>query len=302
MQKRLEKIEEKIRAIRQELDGIREMRPGSVSKQYKNREAKTGAYYQLSYTYDMKSCSQYIRPDQVREIRRQTAEYRRFKQLVDLWIELSIEHSQIKIKLSEKDTRNMPSREMMTQTPKEVVLKVTLKDISPPIWRKLRLPTDATLDQLHYAIQGAFGWKNCHLHEFIMIEREMYSSNEINIVEGGHKDSRNFLLDQFISQKIVKFEYHYDFGDSWYHEVDIENVMESPEQILIPECIDGENQCPPENCGGHMGFEDFLEAMKNKKHKRHVELREWYGGRFDPKKFSINNANKEIKSYQKYSG
>ena len=302
MQKRLEKIEEKIRAIRQELDGIREMRPGSVSKQYKNREAKSGAYYQLSYTYDMKSCSQYIRPDQVREIRRQTAEYRRFKQLVDLWIDLSIEHSQIKIKLREKDTRNMASKEMMTQTPKEVVLKVTLKDINPLIWRKLRLPTYATLDQLHYAIQGAFGWKNCHLHEFVMIEREMYSSNEINIVEGGHKDSRNFTVDQLISQNIHKFEYHYDFGDSWYHEVEIGNVIESPEQILIPECIDGENQCPPEDSGGHMGFEDFLEAMKNKKHERHVELREWYGGRFDPKKFSINNANKEIKSYQKYSG
>ena len=45
-------------------------------------------------------------------------------------------------------------------------LKVTLLDTKPPVWRRVLVDGDATLDHLHEVIQAAFGWWNYHLHEF----------------------------------------------------------------------------------------------------------------------------------------
>ena len=44
-----------------------------------------------------------------------------------------------------------------------VSLKVTLRDIKPPIWRRLLVPGTMTLGDLHQAIQAAMGWDNDHL-------------------------------------------------------------------------------------------------------------------------------------------
>jgi hypothetical protein len=52
-------------------------------------------------------------------------------------------------------------------------LKVTLKGIRPPIWRRLEVPTSFTFQQLNDVIQAAFGWTNSHLHEFRMGRRRI---------------------------------------------------------------------------------------------------------------------------------
>jgi hypothetical protein len=46
--------------------------------------------------------------------------------------------------------------------------KVTLQDIEPPIWRRLLLPPSLNLADLHHVLQAAFGWRDEHLHEFII--------------------------------------------------------------------------------------------------------------------------------------
>src|SRR3984957_19401158 len=45
-------------------------------------------------------------------------------------------------------------------------VKVTIVGIEPAIWRRFLLPGNTKLEQVHECIQGAFGWENCHLHEF----------------------------------------------------------------------------------------------------------------------------------------
>ena len=57
---------------------------------------------------------------------------------------------------------------MPTIKPGAVVfqVKVTIVGIEPAIWRRLLLPGNTKLEQVHECIQGAFGWQNCHLHEF----------------------------------------------------------------------------------------------------------------------------------------
>lgn len=98
--KRLEQLEKRIRKIQAELAAIEEMRPGSLSRQYKDPKRQTGAYYQLSYTREMKSRTEYIPRESVRDVRRQIANYKRFKALTAQWIALSIELCRLKMKRS----------------------------------------------------------------------------------------------------------------------------------------------------------------------------------------------------------
>jgi hypothetical protein len=98
--KRLAEIEKRIRKIKTELVAIEDMRPGSLTRQYKDPNSQSGPYYQLSYTHQMKSRTEYVPRDRVRDVRRQTGNYKRFKALTTEWINLSIEHSRLKMKLS----------------------------------------------------------------------------------------------------------------------------------------------------------------------------------------------------------
>jgi len=96
---RLNQIEKRIERIKLALAKIEAMRPGSLTRQYKDPQQQTGAYYQLSYTLDMRSRTEYIRKDCVSDVRRQVKQYKRHKQLNAEWVSLSIEHSKLAMKL-----------------------------------------------------------------------------------------------------------------------------------------------------------------------------------------------------------
>jgi len=98
----LSQIEKKIEKIKQRLVTIQQMRPGSLTRQYRNPKDKTGAYYQLSYTHKMKSRTEYMRAEFIEMIEEQISEYKRFRKLVDQWVELSIEHSKVQMDIAKK--------------------------------------------------------------------------------------------------------------------------------------------------------------------------------------------------------
>ncbi len=98
MNTRLKQIEKRIARIKSELVAFNVMRPGSLTRQYKDPKQQTGAYYQLSYTLDMRSRTEYIRKPWVSDIRRQVKRYKRYKQLNAEWVSLSIEHSKLTMK------------------------------------------------------------------------------------------------------------------------------------------------------------------------------------------------------------
>jgi len=93
----LVQIEKTIEKIKQELQTIQQMRPGSLTRQYHNPKDKTGAYYQLSYTHKMKSRTEYIRSEFVPGIRKEISEYKRFRVLVNQWVELEIKRSKMQM-------------------------------------------------------------------------------------------------------------------------------------------------------------------------------------------------------------
>lgn len=185
------------------------------------------------------------------------------------------------------------------KTNSQIILKVTLSGTEPAIWRRLLFDSAMSLDDLHMAIQGAFGWECSHLHMFTVSKNEQYSGNYSSFDGelGDVEDSSSISLQSLVDRKIKKFAYEYDFGDSWHHLIQIEKVVPSESSLKYPECADGELAGPPEDCGGIYGFEDFKEKMSDKKHPEHREMKEWYGSSFNPNAFNAKSATKKIKQF-----
>ena len=105
-QKRIQQIEQRIDRIKRTLLEIGPMPPGSLTRQYKDPSHHAGPYWQIIYTRRMKSRTEYVRQEWVKELRRQIATHKGFKRLVDQWIDLSIEHSRLTMQIAEpKATR-----------------------------------------------------------------------------------------------------------------------------------------------------------------------------------------------------
>lgn len=102
-EKRIQQIERRIARIKEALSRIGPMRPGSLTRQYKDRKNETGAYWQISYTRQMKSRTEYVRKEWVPEIRRQIATHKRFKRLIDQWLGLEIERSTLTMQMAEPE-------------------------------------------------------------------------------------------------------------------------------------------------------------------------------------------------------
>ena len=151
--------------------------------------------------------------------------------------------------------------------------KITLKGIKPPIWRRIQTK-DCTLDKLHEHIQTAMGWTNSHLHQF-KIDGVRLRRSRIALRGLGGRDAtgqftaaprsaRSFPTDG----KRFRFDYEYDFGDGWEHEILFEGCLQAEKGTRYPLCVEGERACPPEDVGGIYGYQEYLEAMADPKHER----------------------------------
>lgn len=94
----LNRIQKRIQSLQRQLAQLGPMRPGCLSRQYRDPKERKRAYYQLSYTHQMKSRTEYIHPDWVPQIQQEVAEYKRYRELNAEWVQLSIELSRLKLK------------------------------------------------------------------------------------------------------------------------------------------------------------------------------------------------------------
>ncbi|MBF0561682.1 MAG: plasmid pRiA4b ORF-3 family protein [Alphaproteobacteria bacterium] len=171
-----------------------------------------------------------------------------------------------------------------------VKLKVALREIKPPIWRRLLMPGQMTLGDLHEAVQAAMGWGNSHLHVF-EINGAQYGNPAAG--EDVAPESR-VRLDKLVQDGVKKFSYCYDFGDDWDHVVTIEGTMPAVEGTRYPTCVAGKRACPPEDCGGPWGYEELLEILDDPDHPEYEDRLEWLGGEIDPEAFSVTEADADL--------
>ncbi len=96
--RRLAKIEKQIEVIKTRIVEIGVVRPGSLTRQYKDPKNKRGAYHQISYTHRMQSKTEYVRSDSLAQVRRQVSDYNKLKRLIERWVALGIEYSRLSMK------------------------------------------------------------------------------------------------------------------------------------------------------------------------------------------------------------
>ena len=168
-------------------------------------------------------------------------------------------------------------------------LKLEMLEVEPLIWRRLLVRGSITLAQLHDVIQAAMGWTNSHLHEFV-VGQHSYSDPDFEIDEA--RSEYRYRLARLAPRVRNTIAYLYDFGDGWEHQIRVEAIIEDDKRYPgRPACLAGARNCPPEDCGGTGGYENFLEAIGNKKHPQHKELLQWVGGSFDPERFDLDEVN-----------
>jgi len=183
-------------------------------------------------------------------------------------------------------------------------IKMVLEGSKPPIWRRVLIPANLRLPDLHGVVQLAMGWRDAHLYHFMVGIRSeglrFYGDPDpldidlIQQAEGRFINDLNVPIDHLLVNRKDWIRYEYDFGDGWIHRLTLEDILVQPLKLArVPRCVAGRRACPPEDCGGVPGYEQALEILANTAHPEHQELLVWIGN-FDPKRFDLEAVNAEL--------
>jgi hypothetical protein len=129
-------------------------------------------------------------------------------------------------------------------------------------------------------------WQDYHLYQF-EIGRTRYEDPNLDDRDPSVPDPRGFTLDQLALVQGSRFQYTYDFGDDWLHNLTVEGVVPLPRDFLLPVCLGGARACPPEDCGGVGGYEELVAAVRLPQSAAAREFREWLGRAYDPEELDL---------------
>jgi hypothetical protein len=167
-------------------------------------------------------------------------------------------------------------------------LRITIREVKPPVGRLIVVRGDITLTGFHRVIQAVMGWADYHLYLFRFGEREYGLPDDEFPSETRYERGRK--LREFLLEERQSFVYEYDFGDDWKHDVLLEKIHPGPD-VPYAECLDGARSCPPEDVGGPWGYEKFLKAFRDPSHSDHEQMARWAGRSFDPERFDLPSIN-----------
>lgn len=173
-------------------------------------------------------------------------------------------------------------------------IKVTLRDLEAPVWRRLLVPATIRLDRLDRVVQAAMGWTNSHLHMFT------HHTGRYGVPDWDLPlhDERAATLSDLASREGDSFSYEYDFGDGWEHDILLEKLVPAEPGGRYPVCVAGEHACPPEDCGGTGGYAELIAILADPGNERHEDMLQWLGIEnghdFDPARFDVEEANRRL--------
>jgi Plasmid pRiA4b ORF-3-like protein len=131
-------------------------------------------------------------------------------------------------------------------------LRVVINGISPLIWRRLLVPAQTTIAQLHTILQTAFGWTDSHLHRFVI------HGTEYGIYQVGgpwfRDDARQVRLGELGLRLGEKFTYTYNYFAAWTCELRVEQIAHTQPGRSYPYCVGGRRAGPPEEWEGPWAF------------------------------------------------
>lgn len=181
---------------------------------------------------------------------------------------------------------------------KRLRIKIVLDNVLPMVWRRVEVNDDLTFYQLHRVIQQAMGWEDCHLHEFEVAR--------LRVGTASAGDAMFMIRDVLIPERRTrlfelldgrrKFRYWYDFGDDWWHTITIEKRLPPESGSPVVVLMEGENACPPEDCGGPWGYADLVAALARPGRPEYANAVDWLGMAFDPAAFDLDAHRKRVAS------
>lgn len=169
--------------------------------------------------------------------------------------------------------------------------QVWLTDSDPPIWRRFQISDRCTLAELHQVLQQVMGWQGYHAYYFDLRGDRYEPPTE--------QDSANILATTTVTlaglnlQASDRLTYTYNPSDGWLHTLKIEAILEADTALQTPLCLEGERACPPENCGGIWGYEDFLARLNDPDDPDFDDLLNRLGD-FDPEAFDFKAVNQHL--------
>lgn len=158
-------------------------------------------------------------------------------------------------------------------------LLVTLDLDTYKATRRIIVPADIELQELHNVMQKIFKWENYHFYDFailkdngeiverLVLDEELLDSYKNAILMGKHK------LSDYLPQ-YHNIIYTYDYGDNWEHKISLVRVIEN-HNAQSPYLLESIGQAPPEDVGGVGGFIEFREIMLNPEHHDYQRMKEW---------------------------
>lgn len=142
-----------------------------------------------------------------------------------------------------------------------VRLSITLQDVKPRVARRMDVPSDTYLNDLHLYIQAAMGWDNDHVWGFDARrygQRAHWSPDEYD----DELDATLLDVIAFLRGK-REFTYVYDYGDCWRHRIRIGKIQPARDDRRYPYLVSGTGRCPLEDIGGAWGYAEFLRAFED---------------------------------------
>lgn len=167
-------------------------------------------------------------------------------------------------------------------------VSVDLKHAKPPIWRRLDVRSDLTLDVVHRVLQAAFGWTDSHLWRFSLGGQPFDPESQVflcpwDVEEGEYDDeggipAASVRLDETIQVPGEILSYVYDYGDNWELTLRLEDVQPAAPDTPSAVAVDGRRAAPPEDCGSRRTAEELAEVLE------------------DPSRFDIEETNETLGS------
>ena len=180
------------------------------------------------------------------------------------------------------------------------LLRIEIDEVTPAVIRRVEVPVAMRLDDLHFVLQIAIGWQNCHPFEFRV------GSTAWGLLDRDDPESSPLSAEKATLADVLAlantFRYDYVYGEDWGHTVALERVAAADPAVTYPRLVGAQGRCPPADIGGPTGYETFLQALADPEHLHHEGMIEWDDPDFDPDTVDEAAIRSNLANLGKYLG
>jgi hypothetical protein len=180
-------------------------------------------------------------------------------------------------------------------------LRVEIDEVAPAVVRRVEVPLAIRLDDLHFVLQIAIGWQNCHPFEFAA-DGKRWGLLDRDDPEASPLAADSATLSDLLALGRKTFQYDYVYGEDWSHTVEVEAMAPAARDTTYPRLVSAQGRCPPADIGGVSGYETYLRAIADPLHLNHEGMREWDDPDFDPHVVDEAAIRANLENLTKYLG